>query len=219
MDAKTISLRVTAQEAAAIQRLAKALGVTQSDVLKQGIVALQNQLQEQRSSYELGEDVFGRHGSGRTGTSVRRRTMYKEAVRAKRIVDSGPLIAFFDRDDAYHGSVKAFMKATPLKLTTTWPVLTEVCALVPRLAAFDFMDFACRGGVDVEDVDVSDLSSIVALSRKYVDLPMDFADASLVVLAIKRNVDVIVSLDRDFDVYRLAHKKSFRNLFSSLRRS
>jgi hypothetical protein len=84
MDAKTISLRVTAQEAAAIQRLAKALGVTQSDVLKQGIVALQNQLQEQRSSYELGEDLFGRHGSGRTDTSVRRRTMYKEAVRAKR---------------------------------------------------------------------------------------------------------------------------------------
>jgi len=135
------------------------------------------------------------------------------------LVDSGPLIALFDRDDAYHGSVKSFMKTTPLKLTTTWPVLTEVCALLPRLAAFDFMDFACRGGVDVDDLDVTDLSSIVALSRKYVDLPLDFADASLVVLAIKRNVDVIVSLDRDFDVYRLAHKKSFKNLLSSLRRS
>ena len=84
MEAKTISLRVTAQEAAAIQRLAKALGLTQSDVLKQGIVALQNQLQEQRSSYELGADLFGRHGSGRTDTSVQRRAMYNEAVRAKR---------------------------------------------------------------------------------------------------------------------------------------
>jgi uncharacterized protein len=135
------------------------------------------------------------------------------------LVDSGPLIALFDRDDAYHGSVKSFMKTTPLKLTTTWPVLGEVCALLPRLAASDFMDFACRGGVDVDDLDVTDPSSIVALSRKYVDLPMDFAEASLVVLAIKRNVDVIVSLDRDFDVYRLAHTKSFKNLSSSLRRS
>lgn len=83
MDTKKISLRLTALEAAAIQRLAKALGVTQSDVLKQGIVALQNQLREQCSSYEVGEELFGRHGSVRTETSVRHRAMYKEAVLAK----------------------------------------------------------------------------------------------------------------------------------------
>ena len=84
MDAKTISLRVTAQEVATIQRLAKALGLTQSDVLRWGIVALQNQLQEERSSYELGVDLFGRYGSGRADGSVRRRSRYKEAVGAKR---------------------------------------------------------------------------------------------------------------------------------------
>jgi RHH-type transcriptional regulator, rel operon repressor / antitoxin RelB len=83
MDAKTISVRVTAQEAAAIQRLAKALGLTQSDVLKQGIVALQNQLQEQRRSYDMGVDLFGRYGSGRADTSVHARALYKEAVRAR----------------------------------------------------------------------------------------------------------------------------------------
>jgi uncharacterized protein len=114
--------------------------------------------------------------------------------------------------------IKAFLKATPLKLTTTWPVLTEVCALLPQLPAFDFMDFACRGGVDVEDPDAADLSAMLVLSRKYSDVPMDFADASLVVLAMKRGVDVIVSLDLDFDIYRLAYKKSFENLLSSLRR-
>ena len=94
------------------------------------------------------------------------------------LVDSGPLIALFDRDDAYHDAVKAFLKATPLKLTTTWPVLTEVCALLPQLPAFDFMDFACRGGVDVEDLDAADLSSMLGLSRKYSNVPTDFADAS-----------------------------------------
>jgi predicted nucleic acid-binding protein len=134
------------------------------------------------------------------------------------LVDSGPLIALFDRDDAYHDSVKAFLKASPLKLTTTWPVLTEVCALLPQLPAFDFVDFACRGGVAVEDLDAADLSAMLALSRKYADVPMDFADASLVVLAMKRGIDVIVSLDQDFDIYRLAYKKSFKNLLSSLRR-
>jgi hypothetical protein len=84
MDAKTISLRVTAREASDIERLAKALGLTQSDVLKRGLAALRNQLQEERSSYEIGADLFGRHGSGRADTSTRRRALYKEAVRAKR---------------------------------------------------------------------------------------------------------------------------------------
>jgi hypothetical protein len=84
MDAKTISLRVTASEAADIALLAKALGLTQSDVLKRGLLALRTQLEENRSSYELGADLFGRHGSGRKDTSTRRRTLYEEAVRAKR---------------------------------------------------------------------------------------------------------------------------------------
>jgi uncharacterized protein with von Willebrand factor type A (vWA) domain len=84
MDAKTISLRVTASEAADIARLAKALGLTQSDVLKRGLSALRTQLEENRSAYELGADLFGRHGSGRKDASTRRRVLYKEAVRAKR---------------------------------------------------------------------------------------------------------------------------------------
>lgn len=84
MDARTISLRVTASEAADIARLAKALGLTQSDVLKRGLSALRTQLEENRSSYELGADLFGRHGSGRKDASTRRRALYREAVRAKR---------------------------------------------------------------------------------------------------------------------------------------
>jgi hypothetical protein len=84
MDAKTISLRVTAREASDIERLARTLGLTQSDLLKRGLAALRNQLEEQRSSYEIGADLFGRHGSGRKDTSTRRRALFKEAVRAKR---------------------------------------------------------------------------------------------------------------------------------------
>jgi len=54
------------------------------------------------------------------------------------------------------------------------------------------------------------------MSRKYADVPMDFADASLVVLAMRTGTDVIVSLE-DFDIYRLAHKKSFKNLLAASR--
>jgi hypothetical protein len=83
MDAKIVTMRVTAREAADIERLAKALGVTRSDVLKRGIAALRQQVQGEQSAYDLGRDLFGRHGSGRKDASTRRRARYKEAVRAK----------------------------------------------------------------------------------------------------------------------------------------
>ena len=84
MEAKTISLRVTGKDAARIQRLAKALGLTQSDVLKQGLVVLEERLAAERSSYEIGADLFGRHRSGRNDGSLRRKELYRESVRAKR---------------------------------------------------------------------------------------------------------------------------------------
>ena len=131
------------------------------------------------------------------------------------LVDSGPLIALFDRDDRHHARVKSFLQAQPARLLTTWPVLTETSALLPRAAGLDFLQYVCRGGVSVQPLDEADLSTMLGLSRKYGDVPMDFADASLVVLAMKTGIDIILSLDRDFEIYKLAHKKSFRNILSS----
>jgi len=84
MEAKTISLRVSGTEAARIERLAQLLGLTQSDVLKQGLAVLEQRLAAERTSYEIGADLFGRHGSGRADGSMRRKELYRESVRAKR---------------------------------------------------------------------------------------------------------------------------------------
>jgi len=84
MEAKTISLRVSSTEAARIERLARLLGLTQSDVLKQGLAVLEQRLAAERTSYEIGADLFGRHGSGRADGSMRRKELYRESVRAKR---------------------------------------------------------------------------------------------------------------------------------------
>lgn len=83
MDAKIISLRVNRQTAQTIESLARELRLTQSDVLKQGIAALQTRRREAKSAYELGEDLFGRHGSGRKDTSTRRKALYREHARAR----------------------------------------------------------------------------------------------------------------------------------------
>lgn len=134
------------------------------------------------------------------------------------LVDSGPLVALFDRDDRGHRRVRDFLARNPLRLVTTWPVLTEVCALLPRRAGLDFLEYVARDGVRVESLSETDIPGLLALSRKYADRPMDLADASLVMLAMKSGLDSILSLDADFTIYRLPGKKPFKNLLALSRK-
>ena len=69
--------------------------------------------------------------------------------------DSGPLLALFNQRDAWHKRVYAWIKANPgARLYTTWPVITEVCALlasrVSDAAAHDFLTWISRGGVTLD---------------------------------------------------------------------
>lgn len=49
------------------------------------------------------------------------------------VVDSGPLLALFNSADHWHASVLGWLQANAqITLLTTWPVLTEVCALLAR---------------------------------------------------------------------------------------
>ena len=48
---------------------------------------------------------------------------------------------------------------------------------------------------------------------KYVDLPMDFADATLVAVAERLGIRDVATLDDDFTVYRFRDRWAFRNLF------
>jgi hypothetical protein len=62
----------------------------------------------------------------------------------------------------------------------------------------------------VEDLAVDDVASIRVLMRKYRDVPIDFADASLVSLAGRLQIDTVLTLDRHFYTYRLDGRRRFR---------
>jgi predicted nucleic acid-binding protein len=58
------------------------------------------------------------------------------------------------------------------------------------------------------------LERIQDLMKQYQSLPMDLADASLVILAEELGNGRILSIDnRDFNTYRWKNKKPFINLF------
>ena len=79
----------------------------------------------------------------------------------------------------------------------------------------DFYEWVMYKGVFISDINQNDMPRLVELTGKYADLPMDFADATLVITAEKTGIREIISLDRDFDIYRLPGKEQIHNIYQS----
>jgi len=129
----------------------------------------------------------------------------------KILIDSGPLIALFDRSDKFHSASIEFIKQNKSQLITTIASITETLHLLDfsRNAQIDFLAWVNAGAVAIENVTSDDFKRIKELTIKYSDLPMDFADACLVLLGEKLNISSIAMVDREFDIYRLKGKKTF----------
>jgi predicted nucleic acid-binding protein len=131
------------------------------------------------------------------------------------VIDSGPLIALFDKDDKYHKKALEFIKNLKGELISNHAVVTEVTHLLDFSVGVqvDFLRWVLDGGITIVDIAKHDLVRIIELTEKYSDLPMDFADASLVVLCERMQVGDIASVDRDFGIYRTLEKKALINTF------
>ena len=135
------------------------------------------------------------------------------------LIDAGPLIALFDAGDNHHRNVRDFLKKNPRNFITTLAVLTEVSHMLYFSAAAqqDFYNWVMYKGVIISDINQNDMPRLVELTEKYADLPMDLADATLIITAEKTGIQEIISLDKDFDVYRLPGKEQIRNIYLTAR--
>ncbi len=136
-------------------------------------------------------------------------------MQRKIVIDSGPLIALFDRDDKYHKKAISFIKDLKGELISNWAIVTEVTHLLDFniQVQIDFLRWVNEGGLTIFDILTEDLYRIIELTEKYSDLPMDFADASLVVLCERVKIIDVASVDKDFGIFRTRDKKAFRNIF------
>ena len=126
------------------------------------------------------------------------------------LLDAGPLIALFSRRDADHALVRDYLRDSRAQLLTTWPVVTEAWHLLAQHQRIAMLRWIKAGGVTVADFDDESSDRLIGLLEKYGDLPMDLADASLVLLAQKTGIHQIMTLDRrDFLAYRLPGNKRF----------
>lgn len=129
-------------------------------------------------------------------------------------VDSGPLVALFDKSDFDHRRAVEFFARTQFEGLVTPAVVGEVAHLLSfhHLALLDFLKWLERGALSVIEVQ-SDLERIIELIEKYSDLPMDYSDATVVAACERLGIKEVISFDSDFFIYRLHGRLILRNPF------
>ncbi len=134
-------------------------------------------------------------------------------------VDTGFLYALLDKRDAWHARAVAAAPTAQEGWVTTWPVLTEATHLMARRLGSRFaqalMDEVADGALLAWDVPQDQVARIPAMMQRYASLPMDLADASLILLAEHLGHGRILTTDeRDFGSYRWKSRKPFHNLLA-----
>jgi len=128
----------------------------------------------------------------------------KAATSRVALIDTGALIAFLSRSDRYHLAAVAAFKRLPSTLVTCEAVLSEVCFLLKgNVTGLGVISTLLREKA-ISVVSLSEeLDDVFALLHKYIDIPMSFADASLVRLTELQPYSIVVTTDSDFGNYRI----------------
>jgi predicted nucleic acid-binding protein len=128
------------------------------------------------------------------------------------LLDTGAFVALLDKSENNHRRCVNFFRSFNGKILTTEPVLTETIYLLgPSIREQKVaIEFISKGGAALVPQTGESLSRAAVLMEKYKDIPMDFADATLVCLAEETGINEIFTLDvRGFSAYRFRQKRPF----------
>jgi predicted nucleic acid-binding protein len=126
------------------------------------------------------------------------------------IVDAGPLVAFFDRSEAHHNwASEQFARIKP-PLLTCEAVMSEVCFLLAAggIDPVHAIDAVTRGLVRPDFSLTAEAESVKRLMARYNDIGVSLADACLVRMSELHERCVVLTLDRDFLVYRRGGRRA-----------
>lgn len=136
------------------------------------------------------------------------------------LADTGYWLALANARDRWHQAAVSVTRQLDEHLVVTWPVVTETChLLLSRLGVQAELRFIeqVSTNVEIHELGQEHLGAIRVLMEKYADLPMDLADASLVMAATELGEGRILSTDqRDFNAYRWKDVEPFHNLLQGV---
>ncbi len=137
------------------------------------------------------------------------------------LVDTGPLVAYLVAADPAHDEVAECIDGFTGMLVTSGAVITEAMYFVAdsqggpeRLA-----QFAAASAIRIYDVaQPAELHAAAKMMERYANTPMDYADATLVLLAEALGVTDVLTLDRrGFAAYRTRQRRAFHLVLDHMR--
>lgn len=130
------------------------------------------------------------------------------------LLDTGPLVAALDADDSAHEPCKDALMGFIGQLHTTDAVVVEAMHFLARVQDGPglLVEFLAASGTEIRSfVELPQLDRAAKLMQKYADVPMDFTDATLILLAQEASIGDILTLDRrGFSTFRFGGHKRFR---------
>lgn len=130
------------------------------------------------------------------------------------VVDTGPLLAIVDRDDAHHQTCVEWFDSHSGPVIVAAPVIVEVCWLLGRrvspTAEAAFLAGLRHNDPRIEALVTADYERSAELVAAYADLDLGFVDASVVAVAERLDIETVATINhRDFRVVRPRHLDAF----------
>lgn len=126
------------------------------------------------------------------------------------LVDTGVLVALFNRHDPHHAVANAWLAGCDAPLHSVEAVMTEASFFLPVRLRPALAELSASGVIQVHAPDRAGHARLALLFQKYRDLDPDWADLCLVWLAESTGIRRIATLDvTDFSVYRIHGRKRF----------
>jgi len=119
-------------------------------------------------------------------------------------IDTGPIVAFLNKNDQYHSHVEQQMAAFPAPFFTCEAVITESFFLMSRIrdGANKFIELLDAQHIQIQSVYPEHQNAVHRRIKNYSNIPMSFADACLIQMAEDSDNGSIFTLDSDFLIYR-----------------
>jgi uncharacterized protein len=133
------------------------------------------------------------------------------------VVDTGPLYAIADRDDAWHHRTVRFLETNHDDLIVPASVVPEASYLLLShlgpVAERQLIQSIVSGELAVEDLTIPDYRRTLEFLRRYESARIGFVDASVMAVAERLKIQRILTIDRrDFSMVRPRHCKAFELL-------
>lgn len=131
------------------------------------------------------------------------------------LLDASVMVALFNVNEVHHNLYREKIRTSQSEgthMVSTWPCVTEASYHLSPTGHIVMLKWLAAS-VMIDEMTVADLPQMVGYMERYTEprkILMDFADASLVMLATKLDCNKILTEDRrDFLRYRLPDGRGF----------